>query len=71
MRVEPALLPPAEKLFAALDQTDERLLLSAAREPAILLRDKKLTAEDMLSAAVPMMEKVNALLFGPGAHQAD
>ncbi len=71
MRVEPALLPPAEKLFAALDQTDERLLLSAAREPAILLRDKKLTAEDMLSAAVPMMEKVNALLFGAGAHQAD
>ena len=40
-------------------------------EPAILLRDKKLTAEDMLSAAVPIMEKVNTLLFGAGAHQAD
>ena len=45
-------------LVSAMQKTDKRLLLSAQRKPAILLRDKRLPAEDMLRAAVPMMEKL-------------
>ena len=47
-----------EKLYAALEKTDKRLLLSASREPAVLLRDPKLTCEEMLRSAVPIMEKL-------------
>ena len=55
-------MPDPEKMYAALTETDRRLLISAGREPAILLRDPALGAEEMLRAAVPLMEKVQRLL---------
>ncbi len=59
-RLDPnAPLDPA-RLYAALEKTDKRLLLSASKEPAILLRDTKLTVEELLRAAVPTLEKVEA-----------
>ncbi len=63
LRVEPALLPPTDKLLEAMTKTDKRLLLSAAREPSMLFRDKNLTAESALTAAVPLFEKLNKFLF--------
>ena len=50
------------RLYAALEKTDKRLLLSASKEPAILFRDKQLTTEQLLRAAVPLLEKVEAEL---------
>ena len=50
------------KLYNALEQTDQRLLLSASKEPAILFRDTKLTAEQLLRAAVPVLERVEAAM---------
>ncbi len=61
-RLDPnAPLDPA-RLYAALEKTDKRLLLSASREPAILFRDTKMTVEEMLRAAVPILEKVEAAM---------
>ena len=61
-RLDPnAPLDPA-RLYAALEKTDKRLLLSASKEPAILFRDTKLTVEEMLRAAVPILEKVEAAM---------
>ena len=61
-RLDPnAPLDPA-RLYAALEKTDKRLLLSASREPAILLRDPKLTVEELLRAAVPILEKAEAAM---------
>ena len=63
-RLLPGASPDPEKLYAALSQTDKRLLLAASREPAILLRDQKLAPEDLLRAAVPIMERVEAVVHG-------
>ena len=61
-RLDPnAPLDPA-RLYAALEKTDKRLLLSASKEPAILLRDPKLTTEELLRAAVPILEKTEAAI---------
>lgn len=49
-------------LVDAMQKTDKRLLLSAQRKPAMLLRDKRLPAEDMLRAAVPVLEKLLAYM---------
>lgn len=54
--------PDPVKLYAALEKSDPRFLLSASREPAILLRDPKKTISQMLSQAVPLLEKVEAAL---------
>ena len=61
----PNALPNLTALFAALEKTDKRLLLSAAREPAILFRDPKLTIPEMLRAAVPLLEKMEAEMEKP------
>ena len=58
MRLEPSAVRDTVKLYQALEKTDKRLLLSVTREPAILFRDGRLAPEDMLRAAVPVMEKV-------------
>ncbi len=63
LRIDPSLLPPTDKLLEAMTKTDKRLLLSAAREPSMLLRDKNLTAESALAAAVPLFERLNKLIF--------
>ncbi len=56
----PNALPDPVALFAALEKTDKRLLLSANKEPALLFRDPKLTIEEMLRQAVTLLEKVEA-----------
>ena len=61
-KLAPNAMPDPEKMYAALTQTDRRLLISAGREPAILLRDPTLDAAAMLRAAVPLMERVQGLL---------
>ena len=58
--------PDPMKLYTALEKTDKRLLLSAAREPAILLRDPRAALEDMLRGAIPILEKVEQHLENPG-----
>lgn len=57
-RLVPSAIQEPAALYAALEKTDKRLLLSAAREPALLFRDPKLTVEELLRAAVPLLEKV-------------
>ena len=54
----PNALPDPVSLFSALEETDKRLLLSNSKEPALLFRDPRLTVEEMLRAAVPLLEKV-------------
>ncbi len=56
-----AQLDPA-RLYEALEKADKRLLLSASREPAILLRDPNLSVEELLRAAVPILEKAEAAM---------
>ena len=63
-RLTPAAMPDPAVLYAALEKTDKRLLLSASKSPAILLRDPRLTIEEMLRAAVPIMEKLELCLSG-------
>ena len=58
MRMAPAAAPEPMKLYAALEQADKRLLLSATKDPSILFRDPKLSTEKLLSQAVKAMEKV-------------
>ena len=60
MKLTPAAAPDPGRLYQALMDTDKRLLLSAAKEPAILLRDPKLIPTELLSLAVNVMEKVEA-----------
>ena len=63
-RLSPAFAGDPAALYAALEKTDRRLLLSASREPALLFRDPGLTVEEMLRAAVPLLEKVENALRG-------
>ena len=58
----PNALPDPVALCSALEKTDKRLLLSANKEPAILLRDSKLIIEEMLRTGVTLLEKVEAEL---------
>ncbi len=62
LKLAPNAVPDPERLYQALSDTDRRLLFSAAREPAILLRDKNLDAEMMLKTAVPILEAVEKAL---------
>ncbi|MBR6753252.1 MAG: transcription-repair coupling factor, partial [Clostridia bacterium] len=62
MRMTPAAAPEPMKLYAALEQADKRLLLSATKDPSILFRDPKLSPEKLLSQAVKAMERVAQLL---------
>ena len=67
LKLMPAAAPDPERLYQALAQADPRLLLSAAREPAILLRAPRLTIEEILRQAVGALEKVESFLSGEGA----
>lgn len=62
LRFDKDSIPPAEKLYHALAVTDKRLVLSAGREPALMLKDGKLDAEKMLKLSVPIMEKLQKTL---------
>ncbi|MBQ9264547.1 MAG: transcription-repair coupling factor [Clostridia bacterium] len=62
MKLSPAAMPEPEKLYNALASTDKRLMLSAAKEPAILFRDKNLDIELLLKTAVPILEAVEYTL---------
>ena len=56
------LMPPPDKLNEEMLKTDPRLMLSAAQNPALLLRDKGLSVRELLRQAVPVIEKLNGLL---------
>ncbi len=60
-KLSPGASPDPVKLYAALEKTDNRLLLSASREPAILLRDPRQPADALLRLSVPILEKIEAL----------
>ena len=59
-KLVPGAAPDPIRLYSALEKTDKRLLLSAAREPAILFRDPRQDVDSLLRAAVPILEKVEA-----------
>ncbi|MBE5783278.1 MAG: transcription-repair coupling factor [Clostridiales bacterium] len=61
-KLTPDAAPDPIKLYSALEKTDKRLLLSASREPAILLRDPKKTVEELLRQSVGILEKVEGEL---------
>ena len=67
MKMHPASAPDPVMLYAALEKADKRLLLSASKEPAILLRDPKLALDAMLRSAVPIMEKVEQYMASDSA----
>ena len=58
IRLDPALMPPVGRLYEAMQQTDQRLLLSASQEPAVLFRDKRLDVRGLLQQSVPVVEKL-------------
>jgi hypothetical protein len=62
MKLEEKHVPDPVKLIDALGQTDKRLILSASKTPALLLKDVKLTVEEMLPLAVKLLEKVVNLI---------
>ncbi len=62
MKLEENHIPDPLKLIDALSQTDKRLTLSASKTPALLLKDVKLTVEQMLPLTVKLLEKVVALI---------
>ena len=62
MRYDKNRVPDVKLLYQALYETDQRLMLSASREPALLFRDGKLGAAPMLKKSVPVMEKLLARL---------
>ena len=57
-RLDSTLMPPPDKLYEAMLKTDPRLMLSAAQNPALLLRDKRLNVRELLADAVPVAEKL-------------
>ena len=57
-RLDPALMPPVGRLYEAMQRTDERLLLSASKEPALLFRDKRLDVLGLLRQSVPVTERL-------------
>ncbi|MBR1586089.1 MAG: transcription-repair coupling factor [Clostridia bacterium] len=61
-KLSPTAMPDPEALYNALAGTDKRLMLSAAREMAILFRDKNLDVEELLKSAVLVMEAVDGTL---------
>ena len=61
LKLAPSAADPV-RLYAALEKTDKRLFLSAAREPAILLRDPKKTVEQLLAQSIPILEKLEEAL---------
>ncbi len=60
MRLEMKYVRSIEALYAAMEQTDARLSLSAGKTPAMLLRETRLPQEELLRAAVPIAEKLVA-----------
>ena len=58
IRLDPALMPPVGRLYEAMQRTDERLLLSASKEPALLFRDKRLDVLGLLRQSVPVTERL-------------
>ena len=57
--------PDPGKLYNALAQSDPRLLLSVGNKPAVLFREKDLSAEELMKRAIPVLEKVVGFMNGP------
>ncbi|MBO2515666.1 MAG: transcription-repair coupling factor [Clostridiales bacterium] len=62
MRYDKNRVPDVKLLYQALYETDQRLMIAASREPALLFREGKLGAASMLKKSVPVMEKLVARL---------
>ena len=62
IRLDPALMPPVDRLYTAMQQTDERLLLSASKDPALLFRDKRYDVRGLLEKSVPVIERLTEQL---------
>jgi transcription-repair coupling factor (superfamily II helicase) len=62
MKLEEKHVPDPVKLIDALGQTDRRLILSASKTPALLLKDVRLKVEEMLPLSVKLLEKVVNLI---------
>ncbi len=58
--------PDPQKLYTALEKSDPRLLLSVGNRPAILFRVTGMDTEELMKAAVPVLEKVTAYMFDAG-----
>ena len=58
MRLEKSA--PVEKMYPLLMDADKRLLFSAGKDAALLLRDGRLSAPQLMKQAVPALEKIIA-----------
>ena len=59
---------PVEKMYPLLAEADKRLLFSAGRDAALLLRDGRLSVAELMRQAVPVLEKIVAGVYpSPGA----
>ena len=58
-RLAPDYMPDINRLYRALnDAGEKRLIFSASKEPALVFQDKKKTPEELVKAAVPVLEKI-------------
>jgi hypothetical protein len=52
-------MPDINRLYRALEESGEkRLMFSASKEAALVFHDKNKTPEQLVKAAVPVLEKV-------------
>ena len=58
MRFAPTAKPDPEKLLAALGKYPIRLILSATVPPALVVNEGPRPADELVRAAIPMMEDV-------------
>ena len=61
-RLHETAAPDPGKLYDAITHVDQRLFLSAGREPAVLLRMPGAKEEDMLPVSIRLMEKLEKAL---------
>ncbi|MBQ4437210.1 MAG: transcription-repair coupling factor [Clostridia bacterium] len=57
-RFDPDYMPDFNRLYKVLEQGDERLIFSASKEAALVYHDKGKTSEQLVKAAVPVMENI-------------
>ena len=57
-RFDPDYMPDFNRLYKALEQGDQRLIFSASKEAALVFHDKGKMSEQLVKAAVPVMENI-------------
>lgn len=63
--------PDGKKLLASVVGLDKRFILSAQQPPSLILRDERMTTEEILHEGVRIMEKVCVRLNAYDKQQAD